>query len=223
MLHEVVQEYPVLTADLLKLYYWAQKYYAATPEAMLEAMIPTAIRRGMKTKKAAVCSHGSNAHSGAMVCLGEACTQTGRTITLCSATDLCASARTLLKRMDISASACDALVKNYLIETETEEAREAYSDDLAQLETIASDTRPTLTSEQALVVDNLHAAILADKFAVRLLHGVTGSGKTEVYLHAVEKRCRKKRRGDFLSARSSIGAADCWSSTRSLRSAECAQ
>ena len=34
MLYEVVQEYPVLTADLLQLYHWAQKYYATTPEAM---------------------------------------------------------------------------------------------------------------------------------------------------------------------------------------------
>ena len=42
--------------------------------------------------------------------------------------------------------------------------------------------RPTLTDEQAQAVDAIGAA---DGFAPFLLHGVTGSGKTEVYLHAL--------------------------------------
>ena len=50
MLYEVVQEYPVLTDELIALYRWALRYYACSPEALLEAMIPAAIRRGMKPK-----------------------------------------------------------------------------------------------------------------------------------------------------------------------------
>ena len=53
MLFEVVQPYPVLPPDLMELFRWAQKYYAATPEAILETMIPGAIRKGMKPKTAA--------------------------------------------------------------------------------------------------------------------------------------------------------------------------
>ncbi|CAB3760567.1 primosomal protein N' [Paraburkholderia solisilvae] len=43
-------------------------------------------------------------------------------------------------------------------------------------------TLPTLTDEQSTAVDAIHAA---QGFAPFLLHGVTGSGKTEVYLRAL--------------------------------------
>ncbi|MFH1147155.1 MAG: primosomal protein N' [Pseudomonadota bacterium] len=44
----------------------------------------------------------------------------------------------------------------------------------------------TLTAEQEFAVNTLQEAIRADKFSAYLLHGVTGSGKTEVYLAAIE-------------------------------------
>ena len=50
MLFEVVQDYPVLPPDLMQLYRWVLRYYASTPESVLETMIPAAIRKGMKPK-----------------------------------------------------------------------------------------------------------------------------------------------------------------------------
>jgi primosomal protein N' (replication factor Y) len=43
---------------------------------------------------------------------------------------------------------------------------------------------PTLTPEQRSVLESLTAALVTGKPARRLLHGVTGSGKTEIYLRA---------------------------------------
>jgi len=45
----------------------------------------------------------------------------------------------------------------------------------------------TLTEEQSRALEALTAAAAAQKFAVFLLQGVTGSGKTEVYLRLAEK------------------------------------
>ncbi len=50
MLFEIVQPYPVMPPDLMKLFRWLQQYYSATPEAILETMIPACIRKGMQVK-----------------------------------------------------------------------------------------------------------------------------------------------------------------------------
>ena len=47
--------------------------------------------------------------------------------------------------------------------------------------------RPRLTAEQAVVLERLDPALRGDAFATFLIHGVTGSGKTEVYLSAIEQ------------------------------------
>ncbi|MBM7118543.1 replication restart helicase PriA [Archangium primigenium] len=50
-----------------------------------------------------------------------------------------------------------------------------------------------LTPEQAAAVDVLHGAVDTPGFQPFLLHGVTGSGKTEVYLRAVERALERGR------------------------------
>jgi primosomal protein N' (replication factor Y) len=50
---------------------------------------------------------------------------------------------------------------------------------------VARDAPPELTGPQAEAVARLEAAVAAGAARTFLLHGVTGSGKTEVYLHAI--------------------------------------
>lgn len=49
------------------------------------------------------------------------------------------------------------------------------------------DRQITLTKEQNAIVDELESARLSGEFSPFVLHGVTGSGKTEVYLAAARK------------------------------------
>ncbi len=55
------------------------------------------------------------------------------------------------------------------------------------LEKLTQDKGLTLNEEQSEAVDKLLPSIEGNSFAGFLLHGVTGSGKTEVYLNCVER------------------------------------
>ncbi len=57
------------------------------------------------------------------------------------------------------------------------------------LETLAPAAPPSLNAAQRAATD---AIISAEGFAAFLLHGVTGSGKTEVYLHAIAETLRRE-------------------------------
>jgi primosomal protein N' (replication factor Y) len=73
------------------------------------------------------------------------------------------------------------LAERGLVAFDTEEM---WRDPLAD-ETFVPDTPPQLTSDQQAVWDKIKLQIANDESQVFLLHGVTGSGKTEIYLRAV--------------------------------------
>ena len=52
---------------------------------------------------------------------------------------------------------------------------------------------PTLSADQQAGAQALRAAVVANEFSVTLLEGVTGSGKTEVYLEAIAEALRQGR------------------------------
>ena len=188
MLFEIVQPYPVMPPDLMQLFRWCQQYYSATPEAILEAMIPAAIRKGMQVKTRRYLSAGKAPTADELVALEKRAPKQAQLLRFIRQQSKPFARADVLKRMKISASTCDGLVsKGLLRETDTEEERIAYEDEMGEVETVAETTRPTLTDEQSRCVDAIHGDIEQSKFSVRLLHGVTGSGKTEVYLNAIEK------------------------------------
>jgi len=54
---------------------------------------------------------------------------------------------------------------------------------------------PTFTNEQKSVFDELNRFLNAGKFQTFLLHGVTGSGKTEIYLRCIEQTINRGKTG----------------------------
>jgi primosomal protein N' (replication factor Y) len=93
----------------------------------------------------------------------------------------------MLQQLKLSASVCDALIRDGRIAQQaTREIREAYEDELGDFKWIEGADAHALTCEQNAAVAAIQSALLKREFSVRLLHGVTGSGKTEVYLRAVE-------------------------------------
>ncbi|MGI2292940.1 primosomal protein N' [Paenibacillus sp. GXUN7292] len=88
----------------------------------------------------------------------------------------------LAKEQGISASAVRALAdKGLIVIEETEQQRDPY----AKRHFEATEPKP-LTDEQQKVYSEIAAAIGDKEPQTFLLHGITGSGKTEVYLQAIQ-------------------------------------
>ena len=173
MLFELVQPHPVLPPDLMELFRWAQQYYAATPESILETMIPAAIRKGMKPKTRLYISKGKAPSAEELAALEKRAPKQAAILKFIRQQVKPLPRADILKSMKVSASACDGLVgKGFLRETDTEEERIAYEDELGDQEAVVTEARPILTDEQDVAVTAIHKAISAENFSVRLLHGV---------------------------------------------------
>lgn len=89
----------------------------------------------------------------------------------------------LLQLYSTSDSTLNALIDKGLLETYSEVVyRNPYDDGAIE------QTEPlTLTEEQEKAIQPIQESIHNEKHDVFLLHGVTGSGKTEIYLQAIQK------------------------------------
>ena len=65
--------------------------------------------------------------------------------------------------------------------------KQVVSRQLQSIQEIEKAPRPKLTADQKKVLEQIAPSLLTNKFREHLLHGVTGSGKTEIYLRLTEQ------------------------------------
>ena len=183
----IVHDYPALTADLLGLARWMHAYYAARMESVLEAMIPAAVRDGARLKSEKYLSLARPLTPEELGALVKKAPQQARLCEFLRQQFRPVKKSLVLARLDLTAAVTNALGKRGLVVEETRHVeRVAYADNWTGGE-VVNGLPPKLNEEQMAVVDSVGESLTRKKFAVHLLHGVTGSGKTEVYLRAVEQ------------------------------------
>jgi primosomal protein N' (replication factor Y) len=183
----VLHDYPALTPDLLQLARWMHGYYAARMESVLEAMIPGAVRDGARLKQDKYLSLARSAAPDELALLAKKAPQQAKLCEFLKQQFRPVKKSLVLARLGATAAVAAALVKRGLVQEELHHVeRVAYADQWASGEIVTA-LPPKLNEEQAAVVQSVHESLEKRKFAVHLLHGVTGSGKTEVYLRAVEE------------------------------------
>ena len=196
---EVVQPHPVLSPDLMQLFRWAQHYYSASAETILETIIPAAIRKGMQPKTSRYLSICKMPVDTDWQRLEKSAPKQAALLKYVQRHSKPVARADALKALKITGSVCDRLVeKGFLHDEATEEARIAYQDALGKTEIALETTTHQLTSEQSKCLDSIRGSLSQKNFNVHLLHGVTGSGKTEVYLRAIERVVSEKGSVIFL-------------------------
>ena len=184
---EVLQAFPALSEDLIRLADWMQAYYGSSAEAAIEVMLPAAVRGGRSGRRRTTLALGRKLDPDELEKLRRRAPKQAVLYEMMAKQIGAVPKGQLLKRLQVGYASCRALTKlGILTESEERIEREAYEDELGLLEqTVASAVE--LTEDQAAATDNLLTSLATGEFHVHLLHGVTGSGKTEVYIEVIRR------------------------------------
>jgi len=169
----VVDAEPIVPDDLLVLARWIARYYGCSLGEALQGMLPGGVRRGAPRRKVVV-------RTGA----GELPARARKAAAVLAALDRFErppAVGVLLERAGASRAALATLERAGLVRIETRVDEE----DLLAPHPGGAEEPLQLEAPQRDALDAMREDLRTPRFAVHLLLGVTGSGKTEVYLRAI--------------------------------------
>ncbi len=188
---EVLDDRPVLGPRLLELGRWIARYYASHLGRTLDLMVPAAAKSKAGWKKVRYLTLTDQGKSAADVKLSlkQAAVwaylrgSPGRK----PIADVCL-------RANCTPAVVEGLRKRGLVAVET------VSEAIPPAAESAAPRSPDydLTADQKAAINQVATAVAARRFSVEVLFGVTGSGKTEVYIHAMRQALADGRQAIML-------------------------
>lgn len=184
-IREVISDTEIITKELFQLCLWVANYYVTPLHQVLKSMIPAPIRKEKKPKEQWFVMRGKTKEELRIACekLRNKNSIQSTILEILLNTQKGIFLSELLEKAECSPSPVQSLVKKGLL----------------QLDTVRVDRSPligeeyfltkpkTLNTEQQNALESIVKTLHSNQFQTHLLHGVTGSGKTEIYLQAIEK------------------------------------
>jgi len=170
---------PLLTPDLLDLAFWMSRYYVTPIGQVFEAILPAAVKKNVGPKTIQLVVRTEKPESECERILSKQ----RRVLDILADTEAPVAPRELARQGGCTIAVIKRLESMGLVRVETREVGEFSRDLFIELE---EPKAIHLTPEQQIALQRVHNLVAADTFGVVLLNGVTGSGKTEIYLQAIE-------------------------------------
>ena len=186
-IERLLTEKPLFTPDLFALTLWMANYYATPLRRVVTLVLPSFVRKEKKQKEQlfikALLSKDHLAQVSAELKEKHAAQASVIDVLLKRPKGVFLSE--LIELAGVSKSPIDTLIKKKFLSskklTSTSEVLQDYFL-----------TKPKrLSDEQAVALQDITASIDKEAFNPHLLYGITGSGKTEVYLQAIEHTLAK--------------------------------
>jgi primosomal protein N' (replication factor Y) (superfamily II helicase) len=177
----LVDSTPVCSAEILQLARWVADYYACPLGEVIKAALPPGMspkRRGATFAKPKL-RRFVRLRQQTEQKLTEAQQRVISTLENSGPMLL----QSLLQTASVSASTVSSLEKKALVEIYVEAIRR---DPLGDASGVKSPEH-ILTTAQSSVLEQIEQQVNSESYSAFLLHGVTGSGKTEIYMRAMDK------------------------------------
>lgn len=195
-IHSIAENEPVIPADLLELAFWMENYYGAPLRKNLRTILPPSLRKKIEhktqtfvkpliaLKKMASLCEELRRSSPAQASVLDVLLKSGKGIFLSQ----------LLEETKGSKSPIQTLEKKGVLECRLLSIDRSPLKDQEYFP-----TKPKrLSSEQDEALQKILMNLQENHFKTHLLYGVTGSGKTEVYLQAIDHALTLKKGVIFL-------------------------
>jgi len=187
----VIGEAPILSEGLLELARWISTYYCCPIEAVMRSLLPQVIRHAkVGWKKQLFVRPARKVDNGEVEKLRRRAPRQAELLEAISRLEAPVRAADLLRQTSLDNQTLRALVKRGLAELREEAVvRDPHAD-----EQFVATSNLVLNPEQLLALKEItHALEFPESARPILLHGVTGSGKTEIYLQAIRAALERGR------------------------------
>jgi len=180
---------PVIDEQLLELTHWMASYYACSWGEALAAILPASLKRERKQRMVIVLSVVPGVGDAELAETLEKYPAQHRLLRTLIDVGAPMEQADVLRKLQLSDSPVRTLARKGWIVAE----RKALSVDELETSEVERLRPETLLPGQSAATEAMQAAVAAGEYATFLLRGVTGSGKTEVYLRVIEDALERGR------------------------------